>query len=427
MEDQEREVLAEVERQSEELVEVCRTLVRINTVNPYSGDANAGLERDGQVVLEPMLREMGATTRLFEPPEGIYEKMDVLGPKERVFKDRPNLIGEFKFGEGGRRIVINGHMDTVAASGMTFDPFCAKVEDGRILGRGTSDCKGGLSVGLMAIKALLPFQADLTGSIVYESVVDEECNGSGAGTLACCYEGYRGDAAIVVDGNDLHTTIGCGGCLTADVTVMGREAHAASGEGVNAIDKALIAKRAVDRFKEKREAQYPEARVNLGIFHAGVHPAVVPGKARLSLNIVYELEEAMKAQAEGEGWGGVQIRRAFEEAIRSAEASDPWLREHLSDITWVKDLIPFETPRDAEIVQTLKGTFEATLGRKPEVNTIAAWADAAYIPRFANTPTVLFGPGLGNKCHTPDEYVEIQDLVDATKVLALYLYRQLKK
>lgn len=426
MEDQERGVLAEVDRRSEELVEVCRRLVRINTVNPYSGDPNAGLERDGQVVLEPMLREMGGTTRLFEPPEGIYEKMGVLGPKERIFKSRPNLVGEFQFGEGGRRIVLNGHMDTVAASGMAFDPFCAQVEDGRILGRGTSDCKGGLSVALMAIKALLPFQADLRGSIVYESVVDEECNGSGAGTLACCYAGYRGDAAIVVDGNDLHITIGCGGCLTADMTVLGREAHAASGAGVNAIDKAWIAKGAIDQFKADRETRRPEARVNLGLFHAGVHPAVVPGKARLSLNIVYELEEAAKAQAEGEGWGGAQIRRAFEEAIRSAEASDPWLREHPSDITWVKDLIPFETPRDAEIIPALKGTFRATLGREPVVSKIAAWADAAYIPRFAHTPTVLFGPGLGNRCHTPDEYVEIQDLVDATKVIALYLVRQLR-
>lgn len=103
MEDQERAVLAEVERRSEEPVEMCRTLVRTNTVNPYSGDPNPGLERDGQVVLEPMLREMGATTRLFEPPEGIYEKMGVLGPKERIFTDRPNLVGEFRFGEGGGR------------------------------------------------------------------------------------------------------------------------------------------------------------------------------------------------------------------------------------------------------------------------------------------------------------------------------------
>ena len=198
-------------------------------------------------------------------------------------------------------------------------------------------------------------------------------------------------------------------------------------EARDAIDKALIAKRAIDGFKEQREHERPDARVNLGIFEAGVHPAVVPGSARLSLNIVYELEEAVRAQAEGDGWGGLQIRRVFEEAIRVAERSDPWLCEHPSDITWIKDLIPFETPRDAEMVGSLKGAFEATMGREPEISTIAAWADAAYIPRFADTPTVLFGPGLGNRCHTPDECVEIQDLVDATKVLALYLYRQLRR
>jgi len=422
----ESKVLKNVESLSDEMVALCQELVRISTVNPYSGDETANSEREGQLRLEPVLREMGAKTRLFDCPADIYKRMGVLGPKGREFADRPNVVAEFEFGTGGKRIVVNGHMDTVGAAGMSFDPFGAEVKDGRILGRGTSDCKGGLTCGLMAIKALLPFASQLNGSIVYESVVDEECSGSGAGTLACCEAGYRGDAAWVVDGNDLLVTYACNGCLTADVAVQGRAAHAASKEGVSAIDKALIVKAAIDGFKQQRESVYPDAKVNLGLMRAGVHPAVVPGEALLSLNIVYEICEAVEAERKGKGWHGVEVREAFEEAIRRHESADEWLAEHSSTVEWVKDLIPFETPTDDPFVQEVMAVGEAALGRPSKLHRIAAWADGAYLSQFGKMPTVLYGPGIGAVCHSPDEYVEISNLVDAAKALALHLWRTLR-
>ncbi len=421
----EKEITSKVESLSDELIELCRELVRTNTVNPYSGDPNFGLEAAGQLILKPILEDMGAKVRLFEPPDGIYSKMGVLGPKERDFKGRPNLVAEFEFGRPGKRIIINGHMDTVAASGMSIDPFSAEVKDGLIWGRGTSDCKGGLASGLIAIKALLPFADELSGSMVYESVVDEECNGSGAGTLACCYEGYRGDAAIVVDGNELEITTGCGGCLTADLNVAGRMGHAAGTEGVSAIEKAMIIKGGVDSFKREREKLHPNAKVNLGIFRSGVHPAVVPGDAYMSLNIVYELEEAEKAEREGYGWGGKEIMGIFEKAIKEAESSDSWFEAHPTQMDWVKDLIPFQTPEDSDLIGDLKVACEDVLGTSPNVKSIPAWADAAYLYHFAKTPTVLFGPGFLKFCHAPDEHISIENLTNSAKVLALYLYRQL--
>ena len=248
-----RTVMQEVDNLTDEMVEMCRSLVRINTVNPYAGAEPTGLEKHGQEFLKPILEDMGGKTRLFEPPPDIYERMGVIGPKGRSWRDRPNLVTEFVLGPG-RRIVINSHMDTVGVEGMVFDPFSADVQDGKIYGRGSSDDKGGMAMGIIAIKAALKCADALTGSIVHESVVDEECSGSGAGTLACSLEGYKGDEALVIDGGELILTRGCQGCLTADVSVQGRSGHAARG-GVNAIDKALIVKNAIDRFKNAREAK----------------------------------------------------------------------------------------------------------------------------------------------------------------------------
>jgi len=419
-------VTQEVDGLSDEMVEVCRELVQANTVNPYSGDPNPGNELNGQVILKPILEDMGAQTRMFETPPGIYERMGVIGPKGREFAGRPNLVGEFTFGSGGKRIIINGHMDTVAVAGMTIEPFSGEVRDGKIWGRGASDCKGNLAMALIAIKSLLPFADHLSGSIVYESAMDEECSGSGAGTLTCCYEGYTGDMAIVVDGSGLTITHGCGGCLTADVTVLGQGGHAAVG-GISAVDKGFIVKDAIDYFKKKRETRYPDSKVNLGIFNSGVHSAMVPSSAYLSLNIVYKLAEAQQAESHGLEFGGAQIREAFERVIYEHEEADQWLKEHRAEIEWVKDLLPFETPKDHPLTQELRSMFVDILGTEPEVSTMSAWLDGAWIHHFVDTPTVSFGSGKEGTAHADVEYIVIEDMKNCAKVLASFLYQQLKQ
>lgn len=408
----------------EEIVELCCDLCRINTANPYSGDARPGGERAGQEFLAFLLEGLGAKVGLLACPNDIYRRMGVLGPEGREFAGRPNLVAEWDFGPGPR-IILNGHMDTVGIDAMTIDPLAAQVREGRIHGRGTSDCKGGITTAVMAIKHLLACGADLRGSVVFESVVDEECNGSGAGTLACIDAGYTGDMAVFVDGNDDALVLGCSGCLTADLHVEGQEGHAAYGTGVSAIEKALVVKGAIDRFKAEREAARPEARVNLGIFHAGVHPAVVPGKAYLSFNTVYEVDEARAAREAGGAWDAAPLRERFTALLREAEAQDEWLAEHPSRLTWVKDLIPFAGADDLEPARRLEEAYRTVSGCAPQREHMIGWSDASYYSALAGVPTVLYGPGVTGKPHSPDEYVEIDNLVRCTQVLAVFLLREL--
>jgi acetylornithine deacetylase len=420
-----RQKLADlVDSLRDETVRTCQDLVRINTMNPYSGDPHSAGEKAGQEYLAPILEGLGAQVTLFEPTPDIYDRCGVLGPKNRVFTDRPNLVAEFGFGPGPR-IVLNAHMDTVGAQDMEFDPFAAEVRDGKIWGRGTSDCKGGQTVGVMALKALLALGVELHGSVCFQSVVDEECNGGGAGTLACIEAGHtHGDLAIFLDGNELTFTLGCGGCLTADVFVQGRSGHAARG-GVSAIEKALSIKQAVDAFKREREARYPNALLNLGIFRSGVHPAVVPADAYLSLNIVYDLEEARAAEAEGRGWNGSAIREEFEQRLAEADRGDEWLAGHPTRVEWVKDLIPFAVPPADPAIQDFTATFRAVRQEEPVFNRMDAWSDSCYPARLANMPAVLFGPGTAGCAHASVEYVEIEKLVAATKVVAAHLAAKL--
>ena len=59
------------------------------------------------------------------------------------------------------------------------------------------------------------------------------------------------------------------------------------------------------------------------------------------------------------------------------------------------------------------------------MDRLVAWTDVCYLPRCAQTPAVMFGSGVSGKAHAADEYVTVENLVAAAKVVALYLWRQL--
>ncbi len=420
----EQRLAALVEERRESIFEMLADLVRIETTNPYSGDADPAGEKAGQEYLQPVLREMGAEVAMFDCPDDIYERTHVIGPENRNFRDRPNLVATWDFG-GGPTVIVNGHMDTVGIDTYNGDPLSACIQDGRMLGRGTSDCKGGVTAGVSAIRALLDVADDLNGKLIFESVVDEECNGSGAGTLACLDAGYLGDMAVFVDGKDDTVTVGCNGCLTAAVDVRGQAGHAARGTGVNAIEKGVVIQEAVYAFKHAREAERPEARLNLGVFRGGIHPAVVPAEARLEMNMVYELDEAQAGMDKTGIWGGAVVREEYERYIRAAEEVDDWLRAHPCTITWIKDLVPFSEDEDQPLVHDVSDAFAGVMGARPVIDRMVAWTDACWPSAYAHIPTVLYGPGAGDAPHTDDEYIDLEALIRCSKVLGVFLLRQL--
>ncbi len=422
----EEQVLRYVGELETEMVELASDLIKINTVNPYSGDEPIGSEAEGQERLRKALVPYSPDIEMFDCPADIYSRMNVIGPEGRDFRDRPNLVASWPFGQDGPTLILNDHMDTVGVSTMSIDPFSGEIRDGRIWGRGSSDSKGCLVSAVWAAAAVSRCANDLCGKLILESAVDEECNGSGAGTLACCERGYRGDAAVVVDGDGLSIIHGVGGVVTADVTVYGQEGHASQRSGVNAIDKATFLKGAIDAYKTARTVKVPYYPVNLGVFRAGSVPAVVPGEAYLSVNICYTYEEAIEARERGLDHEGQDVFQTFCGAIRNRESEDAWFLENPSKITWVKDLIPFSISKDHELVATLSDCHSAITGIPPKLETFVAWTDASYLWNRAETPVVLYSPGARGVAHSAVEYISIDDMRTAARTLALYTIRLLQ-
>src|SRR5205085_9121635 len=120
-----------------------------------------------------------------------------------------------------------------------------------IWGRGASDCKCGIAAAAMAVRALCQLRGRLRGAITFLSVVEEECNGGGAGALAACERGIRGDFGLCADGSGPELGRGYSGVISVRIRVQGVSGHASRPDGVSAIEKALVIKEAIDGFKRQ--------------------------------------------------------------------------------------------------------------------------------------------------------------------------------
>lgn len=400
--------------------DLCRELVRVNTVNRYAGGVT-GNESDGQKILGRELAGLGFDTRLFEPPPDVYAKAGVLGPRNRSFAGRNNLVGVRSWETGkarGKTIVWNGHMDTVGIQGMTVDPFGAEFRDGVIFGRGASDDKGGLTGGVVAAKALVEGGFLDRGKIIFESVIEEECSGSGAGTIACCLEGYKGDYAIVLDGSIDKISVECMGVVTGYVTVTGEGGHAACRGRVSALDMALLVKERLDILKQERLAGHDLTSFCVGEFAAGEAPWMVPRMARIGFNMSYPFEEALRGEAEHGQFNGVICRGAAERALRECSRMHPWLERHPPAVEWMKDLPPYRTDRSSPVVTGMESACKLA-GLDAAANIEIGWGDASWLTRLGGMQTAEIGAGNSGSAHSADESVSVRNILAQAKAVAL--------
>ncbi|HPI97559.1 MAG TPA: M20/M25/M40 family metallo-hydrolase, partial [Synergistales bacterium] len=109
----------------------------------------------------------------------IAQKMENFGYDKVEFDEYGNVAGRIFLGEGGKTILLEGHMDHVEVSDpskWTMDPFGAEIKNERIYGRATTDMKGNLSAMIYA-GALVKQDLGkiINGEVVVAGSVHEEC------------------------------------------------------------------------------------------------------------------------------------------------------------------------------------------------------------------------------------------------------------
>lgn len=418
-----QDVLAAVDGMGDELLDLVADTVRIPSVNPsYPGevyDEVLGGESAVNEFLRPVMEDAGLTTDLWEEDKG-----------------RANLVGVYKGSGGGKSLIFNGHVDVVPPGPLEdWDhggPWSGEIADGRIWGRGSCDMKGGNAGAIVALKAVLAAGYRPQGDVIIQDVVGEEMMNHEAGTTAAIKRGYKADGAIVVEPSEpparLAIIPASPGLFYMVVTIKGKAVHASMraeliragglGDevGVNSIDKAVLVYNALRQLEEEW-GQTKSHPLYTRPGHFTLHPGVITGgpSGPFVISDESQIHYAVwyPPQADPE-----EIKAEVEAHIALHAQSDPWLRKHPPKVEWRLNWPAFDVDPKAPICRAVHAAYEAVLGAEPVYYGFAAVDDAAFL-NLGGIPAVTIGPGDLRVAHAPNEFVDISELMDATKIYAL--------
>ena len=407
-------VTAAVDDVAAEAVDFAAELVRIPTVNP-PGDAYA----DAAGAIGDRLARGGFSVSLL-PAEG--------RPEHTPRHPRTNVLGILEGQGPGPCLHLNGHFDVVPpGDGWSVDPFAGIVRDGRLYGRGACDMKAGIAAAVYAAEAVRRAGVRLRGRLEISGTVDEESGGF-AGVAWLCERGFiaraRTDYVIIPEPfGASRICVGHRGVWWFEVTTHGRTAHGSMPFlGVSAIDQMAAVLEAV-RLELKPALAARETRM----------PVVPPGSRRATLNV--------NAVSGGQAGEPVQtpcvadrctaifdrrflpeeelkaVRREMQELLERVGTRVPELRCALTDRMLVH---PVETPEGSPLVSQLSRAIREVTGREASLVASPGSYDHKHVARLAGVEhCVAYGPGLLELAHQPDEYCEVADIAQATRVLAL--------
>jgi acetylornithine deacetylase len=402
-----------VEERREKVIEFLQSLVQI--------DSETGKEGKIQNYIAETLTRLGLSVDKFEPDIELLRKHPGFIQPDISFDGRPNVVGVLKGSGGGRSLLLNGHVDTVPVTPLDQwinGPFSGSVRSGAIWGRGASDMKGGIGAMTMAVAILLEIGWRPKGDIVMEYTVDEER--TGMGTLACILRGYKAQAGICCETSDMEVMPACIGRMWFKVELKGKPSGIASRyDSVSAIEKGIKVVQAVDdlekiRIEDLKHPLYPDNRGALPcavtMFHSGTFPSITPEEAILKGSMGLMPYEEIE-----------DVQKQLEEQIDRVAKADPWLRNHPPLVSYDEGLVApgAEIPVDHPMVQTLIESYIQACGEKPVIGARKGAADTRFLIRYGETPTVIFGPGVTAQMHAMNEFLPIDNLIAATKVLAL--------
>ena len=385
-----RAMLTEERKQS--VIELCQELIKRRS---YSGEEN---------LVSDALKD-------FFTAQGFDEvKVDEYG----------NTIGVIKGKMPGKKIVFDGHMDTVPAQNVekwTHDPFGAEIEDGKIYGRGTTDMKGALAA--MA-SAAANFAKDtgrnFKGEIYVAGVVHEECfEGVAARSIS---KAIKPDYVVIGEASNLNLKIGQRGRGEVKVETFGVPAHSANPEkGVNAVYSMCKLVEAIRGLEVTHHDVLGDGILELTDIKSSPYlgASVVPEYCMATYDrrlLVGETKESVLAP--------------IQKLIEKLEAEDPKFKAKVSFAVGEEKCYTGETisgerffpgwlfDKEEAYIQDVLTTLNE-MGYEPEITQYNFCTNGSHYAGEAGIKTIGMGPSVERLAHTIDEYVEIDQLEKVTE------------
>lgn len=371
-----------------EVVRLTRDLIRIPSEN------QAGTEKAIGDFVEEWLKEAGIEVR-----------------REAVAAERDNIVARVP-GAGLRApLLLLAHLDTVpAGEGWETDPFGGELRAGRLYGRGACDMKGGLAASLLALKRTAGSGVRLMGDLILCATVDEEGpQMAGVTSFARGHAEIGGALVIAVEPTRNRLCTVHKGANWYRLEASGRMAHAGNAHLGADANHALAW--AIVRLKERVAAlphRHPlvgPATLTAGKMAGGIKTNVVPNLAMAEID--FRLVPPLDC-------------RAADELVRSvcAEAASAVPGASVRAENLGLERPPIEVREDAPVVQAVREGYRRATGREVAVEGFPAYTDAGVVHILTGNPQcVVFGPGDLDLAHTVNEYVDLDDLAVAERVL----------
>lgn len=401
-----------LEHHREEGIRLLQSLVRMPSTQ--------GNEQQAQMLIAGKLYDMNLEVELWEPDGELLQKHPYFYSPRSKFTGSPNVVGVLRGSGGGRSLLLNGHMDVVPEGDMkqwTDHPYSGVVVDGKLYGRGASDMKGGNVALLLAIQAIRELGIGLKGDVIFQSVVEEESGG--AGTLAAILKGYKADAALIPEPTNMRIFPKQQGSMWFRIHVKGRSAHGGTRyEGVSAIEKCMTVVAELIELERVRNARINDPLfagnpipipINIGTINGGNWPSSVPDIVTIEGRIGVAPEESMDAaKAELAAW------------VDRLQQQDEWFAISPPRLEWFgARWVPGSVDTEHELIGVLTEQFESVLGSKPAIEASPWGTDGGLLTVVGDTPCIVFGPGLTQTAHYPNEHIALDDMFQAAEIIAL--------
>jgi acetylornithine deacetylase/succinyl-diaminopimelate desuccinylase family protein len=369
--------------------ELLRDLVALPSVNPM-----------GRPAPGPECFEHRVTAYL----ERFFRDLGVHCERQAVAPLRENVVARWDRPGARRTLLFEVHQDTVPTDNMTIEPFGAKIEGGRLYGRGACDVKGGMAAMLTAFARAVKEKPATAANLILACTVDEEHTATGVSRLV--EGGLKADAAVVAEPTGLDIVHAHKGVVRWHLSAAGRSCHSSSPEqGVNAIYRMGRLLVAIERYAEqlrasRRDPLLGPPTLSVGRIEGGTSVNTVPDLCRIDIDRrLLPGEDPTAAPADLIAFLRQQAGIDF-----PFDCAPPWTSK------------PALGPeRSAELVQQLGAVLDEVRGGH-QVMAVPYGTDGSTIAT-AGIPTVVFGPGDIARAHTCDEWVPLDEVETASEIL----------
>jgi acetylornithine deacetylase/succinyl-diaminopimelate desuccinylase-like protein len=384
-------------------------MVKIPTDNP-PGDCAAHAKRT-----RALLEAMGLPVEVHAVPQDAVRAAGMVSAT--------NLIVRHQFGKGGPCIALNAHGDVVPPGlGWTRKPYGAEVVEDPVhgptmYGRGVAVSKSDFATYTFALRALQELALGgraLNGSVELHLTYDEEAGGE-IGPRWLLAQGLTRPDYVICAGFSYAVTTAHNGCLHLEVTVRGRQGHAAMPEsGVDALAaatgilKSIYDSREMLQGRRSSVSGINHATINVGLIEGGINTNVVPDRVsfRIDRRMIPE-ENPQQAEAE------------LRDLIERAGAPYNGIRLEIRRILLALPLV--HVPGAERLTQALQRNGENFFGVPIAEHGVPLYTDARHYAN-AGIPTVLYGAGPRTLAeangHAADECLRLNDLRRATATVA---------